>query len=69
MITDRTIDKLIVWGSRGGVPASGNQFSFFGQATCCIQVDTPKNNLIIDAGTGIVNLGKLIRFFMSSRIL
>ena len=60
MITDRTIDKLIVWGSRGGVPASGNQFSFFGQATCCIQVDTPKNNLIIDAGTGIVNLGKLI---------
>ena len=60
MITDRTIDKLVVWGSRGGVPASGDQFSFFGHATCCIQVETSKNNLIIDAGSGIVNLGKLI---------
>ena len=53
-------EKLIVWGARGGLPSSGNEFSDFGQATSCVQLDVPGNNIIFDAGSGIANLGESI---------
>ena len=53
-------EKLIVWGARGGLPASGKEFSDFGQATSCVQLDVPDHNIIFDAGSGIANLGETI---------
>ncbi len=53
-------NKLIVWGARGGLPASGNDYSKFGHATCCVQLETENKNIIFDAGTGIAKLGKKI---------
>ena len=53
-------NKLIVWGARGGLPASGNEYSKFGHATCCVHLETEKKNFVFDAGTGIVKLGQKI---------
>ena len=53
-------EKLIVWGARGGLPASGKEFSDFGQATSCVQLEVPGHNIIFDAGSGIANLGETI---------
>ena len=46
-------NKLIVWGARGGLPASGNEYSKFGHATCCVHLETENKNFVFDAGTGI----------------
>ena len=56
----RYIGKLLVWGARGGLPSSGEEFSYFGQATSCVQLDLPSNNIIFDAGSGIAKLGETI---------
>ena len=53
-------NKLIVWGARGGLPASGNDYSKFGHATCCVHLETENKNFVFDAGTGIAQLGQKI---------
>ena len=53
-------NKLIVWGARGGLPASGNEYSKFGHATCCVHLETENKNFVFDAGTGIAKLGQKI---------
>ncbi|MFP4165498.1 MAG: MBL fold metallo-hydrolase [Chitinispirillaceae bacterium] len=46
------------WGSRGGLPVSGPDFIRYGGDTTCIEVRSDnKDTVIIDAGTGIRNLG------------
>ena len=46
------------WGSRGSVPVSGRDFLKYGGDTTCIQVVAKSGEtVIIDAGTGIRNLG------------
>jgi phosphoribosyl 1,2-cyclic phosphodiesterase len=46
------------WGSRGSIPVSGKQYLKYGGDTTCIQVVAKSGEtVIIDAGTGIRQLG------------
>ena len=50
--------KVKVWGARGSVPAPGPEMNRYGGNTSCVQVTLASGeNLILDAGTGIRNLG------------
>ena len=46
-----------MWGTRGSVPVSGSHYVAHGGDTCCLEVRTGEQVVIIDAGTGIRNLG------------
>lgn len=49
------------WGSRGGLPVSGPEFIRYGGDTTCIEVKSNNgDSVIIDAGTGIRNLGNTL---------
>lgn len=46
------------WGARGSIPVSGKEFLKYGGNTTCIEVRTKNDKvIIIDAGSGIRNLG------------
>ncbi len=50
--------KLKVWGARGSIPAPGPETMRYGGNTSCIEVTlSDGSTLILDAGTGIRNLG------------
>jgi phosphoribosyl 1,2-cyclic phosphodiesterase len=50
--------RVKVWGTRGSIPVPGPASSGFGGNTSCVQVTTPDGTeLILDAGTGIRELG------------
>ena len=50
--------KLKIWGARGSVPAPGPETMHYGGNTSCVQVTlSDGSTLILDAGTGIRNLG------------
>jgi phosphoribosyl 1,2-cyclic phosphodiesterase len=50
--------KLKIWGARGSVPAPGPETIQYGGNTSCVEVTlSDGNTLILDAGTGIRNLG------------
>jgi phosphoribosyl 1,2-cyclic phosphodiesterase len=55
--------KIKFWGARGSIPVSGRQYLKYGGATTCVELRSPKGEIIIiDAGSGIRPLGKeLIR--------
>lgn len=47
------------WGSRGSIPVSGKEFVSYGGDTTCIEIVADSGDIVIvDAGTGIRNLGK-----------
>lgn len=51
--------KLIFWGTRGSIPTPGKQTVKYGGNTPCVELRLDDNNLVIlDAGTGIRNLGE-----------
>lgn len=52
-------DQFIVrfWGTRGSYPVPGPQTLRYGGNTACIEVRAGPHILIIDAGTGIIELG------------
>jgi phosphoribosyl 1,2-cyclic phosphodiesterase len=52
-------DQFIVrfWGSRGSYPVPGPHTLRYGGNTTCVEVQVGNHILIIDAGTGIINLG------------
>lgn len=56
--------KLRFWGTRGSVPVSGDEFAGHGGCTTCIEVDVSESGsgapdrLIIDCGSGLVQLGR-----------
>ncbi|MEO8712125.1 MAG: MBL fold metallo-hydrolase [Parafilimonas sp.] len=54
--------KIKFYGVRGSLPVCGREFQRYGGNTTCIKVTREKSNriAIIDAGTGIRNLGKEI---------
>src|SRR5579872_3686664 len=53
--------QVTFWGTRGTVPVPGADTVRYGGNTTCISVLTAANELIIlDAGTGVRNLGKQI---------
>jgi len=48
------------WGVRGSVPSPGSETIRYGGNTSCISITTKNKILILDAGTGIRNLGSSI---------
>lgn len=46
-----------LWGVRGSYPVSGQSFLRHGGNTSCIEVRASGNIIILDAGTGIIELG------------
>lgn len=58
---DRTRPYIRFWGTRGSIPVSGAAFMRHGGNTPCLEVHDGISTVIIDAGTGIRELGlKLI---------
>jgi phosphoribosyl 1,2-cyclic phosphodiesterase len=50
--------KVKVWGARGSVPSPGPETTRYGGNTSCVQVTLSDGTVIVlDAGTGIRNLG------------
>jgi phosphoribosyl 1,2-cyclic phosphodiesterase len=51
--------EITFWGVRGSIPAPGPETNRYGGNTSCVSVRSAAGDLIIlDSGTGIVNLGK-----------
>jgi len=46
------------WGVRGSHPMPGTSTMRYGGNTPCVEVSTGKQTLILDAGTGIIGLGR-----------
>ncbi len=46
-----------LWGVRGSYPTPGRDTLRFGGNTACVEVGVLDHRIILDAGTGIVNLG------------
>lgn len=58
------------WGSRGSTPVCGRQYLKYGGDTTCIQVTAQSGEtVIIDAGTGIRQLGKSLGSASTSYLL
>ena len=49
--------EITFWGTRGTLPVSGKPFARTGGSTNCIEVTCGDHTIIIDAGTGIRELG------------
>lgn len=49
--------KIRVWGARGSHPVSGAEYTKVGGNTPCVEIRAGKHIVILDAGTGIINLG------------
>ncbi len=53
--------ELTFWGVRGSIPAPGAEFNRYGGNTACISIRTSSGrHLFLDAGTGIVVLGRAL---------
>ena len=53
--------RVKLWGTRGSLPTPGPDTSRFGGNTSCVEVRSDDNSiLVLDAGTGIRNLGRTI---------
>ncbi len=49
--------KVKYYGVRGSTPVSGKGYLKYGGNTTCVHIERDKTNIIIDAGTGIRELG------------
>ncbi|MFW6364901.1 MAG: MBL fold metallo-hydrolase [Spirochaetota bacterium] len=49
--------KLKFWGVRGSIPVPGREFSKHGGNTSCVELRCGRTIMVLDAGTGIRNLG------------
>src|SRR5262249_6407000 len=51
--------EVVFWGVRGSVPAPGPETNRYGGNTSCVELRTAGGDLVIlDAGTGIIPLGR-----------
>ncbi len=50
--------KIRFWGVRGSRPVPGPETVVYGGNTACVEVQAGENTIILDAGTGICDLGK-----------
>jgi phosphoribosyl 1,2-cyclic phosphodiesterase len=57
-----TAPELVFWGVRGSIPTPGPDTVIYGGNTACIEVRLPGQRLIVDAGTGIVALGRSVEW-------
>lgn len=50
------------WGARGSIPVSGTEYQKYGGDTACIEIRTSNDNIIIiDAGSGVRQLGNILK--------
>lgn len=59
MMSDKKIcpdDTVFILGARGSVSVSGGAYAAYGGATTCVAVRLAGQTLILDAGTGLMNL-------------
>ncbi|MBC6367293.1 MBL fold metallo-hydrolase [Algoriphagus sp. AK58] len=52
--------KVRIWGCRGSLPAPGPENYRYGGNTSCIQVTEGDTCIILDAGSGIMRLGRFL---------
>jgi len=52
------VARIKFFGVRGSISVSGEEFHEFGGNTTCVLLEGPKRTVILDAGTGIRELGK-----------
>lgn len=52
------MSRIKFYGVRGSIPVCGEGFQKFGGNTSCVLLEGPKRTVILDAGTGIRELGK-----------
>src|SRR5687768_10656242 len=50
--------KIKFWGVRGSYPTPGNSTLKYGGNTACVEIRAGERILILDAGTGIIPLGR-----------
>ena len=48
------------WGVRGSYPATGSDTARYGGNTACVEIQVNGCSLILDAGTGIIGLGRAL---------
>lgn len=53
--------KFTIWGSRGSVPVSTPEISSYGGQTTCHELELPDARIIIDAGSGMLELGRKMK--------
>ena len=53
--------RIRVWGARGGLPVSGEQFSVFGGNTICVEMRCGDHVLLFDAGSGLYPAGHALK--------
>ena len=49
--------KLRYWGTRGSIPTIGDDTKIYGGNTPCVSLETNSDQIILDAGSGIRELG------------
>jgi phosphoribosyl 1,2-cyclic phosphodiesterase len=57
MSTNHSI-RITFWGVRGSYPVPGTETVDFGGNTACVEVRANEQIIILDAGTGIIGLGR-----------
>ena len=50
--------RVTLWGVRGSIPAPGPETARYGGNTSCVSVEVDGKVLVLDAGSGIRNLGR-----------
>lgn len=60
MINHRGEFIIRFWGVRGSYPAPGSATVRYGGNTSCVEIDANGRTIILDAGTGIVTLGRAL---------
>lgn len=50
--------RLKFWGTRGSYPVTSPKMAMFGGNTACVEVWLGEKRIIIDAGTGLIALGR-----------
>tara|TARA_B100000809_G_scaffold223082_1_gene232430 strand:- start:763 stop:1635 length:873 start_codon:yes stop_codon:yes gene_type:complete len=57
VVQDTLAQPFRIHGARGSTPVSGDRFLRYGGETTCFSIESDDELLVIDAGTGLINLG------------
>ena len=53
--------KIKIWGCRGSIPSPGPEKNIYGGNTSCVQIIHDSTCIILDGGSGIRNVGTILR--------
>ncbi|MFA6456794.1 MAG: response regulator [Bacteroidota bacterium] len=60
-VTEQSIPYIRFWGTRGSIPVSGPAFNHYGGNTPSLEINVDGMTVIVDAGTGIRELGNRLK--------